>query len=653
MSGINKYTPAIDGLRAIAVLSVIINHFNNTLLPGGYLGVDMFFVISGFVITSSLVNREEPRVAVFFSGFYKRRIKRLLPALLFCFVVTGILISFFNPLPQKHIITGLFSIIGLSNIDLYLNAIDYWGESAKLNPFTHTWSLGVEEQFYLVFPLIMWLTIRGNWTALKKRRLLWLIFIISIVSLFSFMFFSKSNQVSTYFLMPYRFWEIGFGCVLFIHLKQGGYYLKSFVKTIPSTFFLILTVSILFVPEKYSILATLAIVCCTLLLISKIKNIEENGDSYTGILSHRITLYIGVISYSLYLWHWVVIVISRWTVGINIWTVPYQLLLITLLSVMSYHLVEKPFRRSSWRTSKYIQAYLIASLAVAALAITHLIMEPESNRLYLGNQKIQVVAKQYHINSKLECSYTGNSREKQKIRTLGNSHSNHILPVLKIISKECDLDIIHQKHPNYIMIPSGDHRNIDKLDGVLSTLNEGDLLILSSRYRFLYSIPFLNGKGDRWVDHTAKKRAKGFGLDNWLMELDAVIRKADKIGVNVLLFLPNVEFDQQVVNYKAMCMVEWFKIQPPGCNPEVSKEFLNSRFPTQFYEELNNRAAKKSNFYLFDPMPVYCPQEQDECSRIIDNVVAFKDTNHLSTEGAKLMLDKFTLFLARHNLITK
>ena len=187
----NKYTPAIDGLRALAVLSVIINHFNSTLLPGGYLGVDIFFVISGFVITSSLANRKETRGRVFFWSFYKRRIKRLLPALLLCFVITGILISFFNPLPQKHLITGFFSIIGFSNIDLYLNAIDYWGDSAKLNPFTHTWSLGVEEQFYLVFPLIVWLSVQGNWTVLKTRRLLWLIFLLAL-SHFSRLYFPQN-----------------------------------------------------------------------------------------------------------------------------------------------------------------------------------------------------------------------------------------------------------------------------------------------------------------------------------------------------------------------------------------------------------------------------------------------------------------------------
>lgn len=646
----NRYIPAIDGLRAIAVLSVIVNHFNSTLLPGGYLGVDIFFVISGFVITSSLVSRNETRAWVFFSGFYKRRIKRLLPALLFCFSITAVLISFFNPSPQEHLITGLFSIIGFSNINLYLNSIDYWGEDAALNPFTHTWSLGVEEQFYFLFPLTVWLFLRGNWNALKARQLLLFITVISIISLVYFVLIPNSNKVATYFLMPFRFWEIGLGCSLFVYLKQGARYTKPFIKAIPITALLLLITLIFFVPEKHSELATLAIVFCTLLLLSKITITQENNALYTGLLTHRIILYIGLISYSLYLWHWVIIVISRWTIGIDLWTAPFQIVLIILLAITSYHVIEKPFRHTSWRSSKSIKTILSALLTIIALSMLCLNTETKLNSLYLGNKEKQNNTRLFYVNSELDCNNNHNGKKKQTIRTLGNSHSLHILPMLNEISKKCGFDIIHQTHPDYIVIPSGNHQSIDMLDDVLSTLNKGDLLILSSRNMFLYSIPFLNLWGNKWIDHSAEKLTNGFGLDNWLIELDELIRKSEKIGVNIVLFLPNVEFDKPVANYEKMCMGEWFKKLPVGCNPKVSKEFLNRRFPISFYKEVRTRAAQKINFYIFDPMPIYCPQET-ECSRIIDGVVAFKDTNHLTNDGAKLMLDKFSLFLARHKLI--
>ena len=150
-SSLKKYRPEIDGLRAFAVVAVIINHFNKDLLPSGYLGVDIFFVISGYVITSSLAGRESKNFLEFLTGFYERRIKRLVPALVVFVLITGVLISFFNPDPGGALGLGWKSLLGVSNISLYRSSTDYFAQSTELNPYTHTWSLGVEEQFYLRF----------------------------------------------------------------------------------------------------------------------------------------------------------------------------------------------------------------------------------------------------------------------------------------------------------------------------------------------------------------------------------------------------------------------------------------------------------------------------------------------------------------------
>ena len=151
-----SYRPEIDGLRAFAVIAVIINHFNKELLPSGYLGVDIFFVISGFVITSSLYQRTAQTFSEFLSGFYERRVKRLVPALVFFVLVMSLLICLFNPDPDLSLKTGLASLFGVSNFYLLKQSTDYFSSSTELNVFTHTWSLGVEEQFYLLFPLLAW-----------------------------------------------------------------------------------------------------------------------------------------------------------------------------------------------------------------------------------------------------------------------------------------------------------------------------------------------------------------------------------------------------------------------------------------------------------------------------------------------------------------
>jgi peptidoglycan/LPS O-acetylase OafA/YrhL len=139
-----SYRPEIDGIRAFAVTAVIINHFSKELLPSGYLGVDIFFVISGFVITSSLAGRPSENFRDFLVGFYTRRIKRLVPALVLFVLITSILICLFNPYPDASLKTGITSLFGLSNLYLLRQSTDYFSLSTELDAFTHTWSLGVK-----------------------------------------------------------------------------------------------------------------------------------------------------------------------------------------------------------------------------------------------------------------------------------------------------------------------------------------------------------------------------------------------------------------------------------------------------------------------------------------------------------------------------
>jgi len=158
----SSYRPEIDGLRAIAVIAVIVNHINGSYLPGGFLGVDIFFVISGYVITASLFRHRFESFADFIGSFYLRRLKRLLPALVLFVGILSILICLVNPNPGLSLQTGLASLVGVSNLILYLLKTDYFAGSTELNVFTHTWSLGVEEQFYLVFPFIFWFSGFGS-----------------------------------------------------------------------------------------------------------------------------------------------------------------------------------------------------------------------------------------------------------------------------------------------------------------------------------------------------------------------------------------------------------------------------------------------------------------------------------------------------------
>ena len=186
ISAKSSYRPEIDGLRAFAVIAVIINHFNKDLLPSGYLGVDIFFVISGFVITSS-AEKESKNFLDFISSFYERRIRRLIPGLVFFVFLSSLLICFFNFNSGVSLQTGITSLFGLSNIFLYSKSLDYFGLSADLNMFTHTWSLGVEEQFYFFFPFLIWFTGFAKHSKHGVRNLLFVMTALTISSLIGFL----------------------------------------------------------------------------------------------------------------------------------------------------------------------------------------------------------------------------------------------------------------------------------------------------------------------------------------------------------------------------------------------------------------------------------------------------------------------------------
>src|SRR5262249_472992 len=149
-----------------------------------------------------------------------RRIKRLVPALVLCVVITGILICLFSRDARTSLLTGVTSLFGLSNLYLLKQATNYFAASAELNVFTQTWSLGVEEQFYFLFPFLVWFTGFGRQTVRGSRNLIGIVAALAVASVVAFIYLSGSNQPAAYFLMPTRLWELGAGCLLF--LSQGA-----------------------------------------------------------------------------------------------------------------------------------------------------------------------------------------------------------------------------------------------------------------------------------------------------------------------------------------------------------------------------------------------------------------------------------------------
>ncbi|MFM8926969.1 MAG: acyltransferase family protein [Rhodoluna sp.] len=385
-SSLKKYRPEIDGLRAFAVVAVIINHFKKDLLPSGYLGVDIFFVISGYVITSSLAGRESKNFLDFLTGFYERRIKRLVPALVVFVLVTGLLISFFNPDPGGALGLGWKSLLGVSNITLYRSSTDYFAQSTELNPYTHTWSLGVEEQFYLLFPFLIWFSGFGRQATNGARNLFLWVGALTIISFVGFGYFYQRNQSAAYFLMPFRFWVMAAGCLLFIGFQKRAR-IERILEQVPPLLVVTAMVGMMFLPVSAAVPATIGIVVLSAILIASLKK----GTAAYRVFTLDRVVFIGLISYSLYLWHWSVLSISRWTIGVHWWSVPIQVGLMFIVALGSYRWIETPYRKLQWSLLRWktIGVGLIPPASAAALIIGYVKTEPFS--LFLGS-KPQLIA---------------------------------------------------------------------------------------------------------------------------------------------------------------------------------------------------------------------------------------------------------------------
>jgi peptidoglycan/LPS O-acetylase OafA/YrhL len=368
-----NYRPDIDGLRAIAILSVVGYHVFPEKVPGGFIGVDVFFVISGFLI-SSIIFGGLAKGQFSFREFYARRIKRIFPALILvlaaCFAVGGYMLT---PVEFKNLGKHIAGGAGfVSNIVLW-NEAGYFDTSGDLKPLLHLWSLGIEEQFYFTWPLLLYL-------AWKKRPLVpWVLAGLLATSFLFNAYETRSNEVAAFYSPLARFWELTMGSALAyltvfrakgfprIHpnLKtpQAGAGLGRYVA--PAGLLAIAAATILLskeaaFPGYWALLPT----CGAVLLISA----GPNTWASRYVLSNRIMVFIGLISYPLYLWHWPLLAFAR-IAGSGSVDLPMRIAAVSVsfvLATLTYLGIEKPIRLGGNTFAKvFVLAALMAGITFA------------------------------------------------------------------------------------------------------------------------------------------------------------------------------------------------------------------------------------------------------------------------------------------------
>jgi len=344
-----QYRAEIDGLRALAVIPVVLFHAGIAGFSGGFVGVDVFFVISGYLITSIILSEQQKQRFTLIS-FYERRARRILPALMLV-VLLSTVAAWYLLLPTELVDYGKsLASVGLfaSNI-LFWTQSNYFAQASEFIPLLHTWSLAVEEQFYLLFPLFMIWTV----TARKSMRLLSL-GLVAIVSLIFCEWAWRNAPEANFFLAPSRIWELLLGVFCAFYLQQPRAHSSGLKQLGSAAGFLLVTYAIIFFDKSIpfpSVYALIPVLGAALIILFTDKNTLVGK-----FLSLPFIVGIGLISYSAYLWHQPLFVFARLNSMQELGT-PMLLGLSVLAFIMAYiswRWVEKPFRNRNWLSQRQI-----------------------------------------------------------------------------------------------------------------------------------------------------------------------------------------------------------------------------------------------------------------------------------------------------------
>tara|TARA_B100000787_G_scaffold130952_1_gene99832 strand:- start:288 stop:2330 length:2043 start_codon:yes stop_codon:yes gene_type:complete len=666
------YRPEIDGLRAIAVVAVIIFHaklsfqgFN--ILPGGFFGVDIFFVISGFLITSIIINELELKGSFSFLNFYERRSRRILPVLMIV-SLTSFIVGY-AIIQSQHLIlfsqSSISSILFISNIYFYISGIAYDAETSLLIPLLHTWSLSVEEQFYVIFPILLTLLFYF------KKNIIKYLFILFACSLISSELLSRHNQELNFYILSSRIWELLAGSLCSI-IKTKKNKQLLFTKSIHHRFhllgFLLILFSIFFFDDSFRnpSLVTLIPIMGAIIII-----FFENKDTLISkILSSRIFVFCGLISYSLYLWHYPIFSFFRTIFNNsddNILLIKISLPpLILLLSILTYYFIEKPFRNKEIITTNcFLKTLSILLLSILFLNFLSIITKgfDHRNPQILNDNKNSI-----HDRGKLKdangicdertkdyCEF--GEKNKKKIILLGDSQMASIELKLqqKSLKNNYSFSSITKKSCIYLPDFYRIHELNKYLDNSCSTKTQNyknnfinkhgnSIIVIGGRYTmYLSGEKFDNREGGK---EDAKSYQWRFKHNKDLLTLEDGIKKSildlAKNNKVILIYpIPEVGWhvpDKLFLKYRSNLFnkkseTEIFKTYPLTTSYDVYEERNNLTF--KLFDSIQDK-----NIYRVFPDKLFCDSLiKKRCFTHNEKDIFYYDHNHLSSKGSDMLTD--------------
>ena len=657
-----KYRPEIDGLRAISVCAVILYHlkvniFNLEFFKGGFIGVDIFFVISGYLITSIILIELKTKHSFSFKNFYERRVRRIIPVMVFV-----MLASF--PFAWKYLLPDsfvdfsksiIYSLAFSSNFYFPISGQQYGAESAMLKPFLHTWSLSVEEQYYIIFPIILIIIFK----YLNK----FLIFFFILGFIFSF-FLAVIGSVNfpgfNFYLIPSRAWEILTGSILaFYEIKIGKRSQnKIFNLFLPSVGFILIFHSIIFFNDK--MLHPSVYTLSPIIGVGLIIWFSNKDEIITKILSSKLFVWVGLISYSLYLWHYPFFAFSR-IIDFdleNYLNVALLLFIIFILSTFTYYFVERPARNKNFKF-KYLFYILIFFIFLLIFINSNVINNKGyKNRLpdiiknnYSYKEIVNNFQNNFCENKIINCVSSSNTNE---IYLIGDSHMRRLGNVLETKLSKINYPFKMYTRGGCLYFP-GFHRietfskKIDKKcdNNYFSKIRK----ILNNKKD---SIIIFGGRFPLYLEKTLFNNQEG-GIEGYEWDKDFVpvsnyksietsfreeILKLAKNNKIILIYpVPEVGLD---VNKKIY--LQWinrknkstknFDLQTITTSFEVFKKRTNTSF-----ELLNS--IKNENILRIYPHNLFCNKQiKNRCVANNHEFIFYADDDHLSNFGNEMLSNK-------------
>ena len=613
------YRKEIDGLRALAVLPVVLFHAGFESFSGGFIGVDVFLVISGYLITSIILVEQE-KEAFSLVSFYERRARRILPAL-FLVIFISIIFSYLLMTPGQLIDFAesvIASSLFVSNFHFFQEA-GYFSVASELKPLLHTWSLAIEEQFYIFYPLILVFMFSFG----RKIIISFLIFSF-VFSLILSNFLSTSMPSANYYLIPTRAWELLMGCLgaFYLQNKDATQINNNFLSEVLSLSGVFVLLSSFFIiddtfpfPSIWTLLPTIG----TLLII-----VYGTQETITGrFFSNKIFVGLGLISYSLYLWHQPIFAFSRLLKGDDLNQYHYFILILLSigLSYVSWTYFENSFRKKNSISSKSLYV-LIISFIIFFLSFAAATFYTSGFKARYEFSNDQLVKTNEEFSSYVQTSFQNHtlvtfdsSIKLKKLFIIGDSYAKDLFNILL----ESDLKDHYQVSTHLIHADCGalllrDYKTISPFTDSRCT-NLGSDFLPNGRFEEESVMNLIKDSDEIWITHSFNRR-------DWLIEF---------LPLSLENLKELTDADITIYGHKDFGEIDFKKYLLMTNEQRIQEKFkLNDRFIDQ--NILIQKALKKKNY--IDLFKFYC-DEVYSCNLFDTNGFLLSyDGSHLTKEGA-------------------